>query len=885
MATYPHAVIELDSQRPSLIEHAFTCVRTSDQFPAQNLPNSRVFRWKTGTFTLKPVNLTTDFIETNKYETLKFRLADVLCPQDFFTEVPQNFKYQGQKNDYFFNCVVPSASTPPPGPSGSLVGQLLEVLNYDARLTLVNTVNFQSQFGVSVMRSKHDFPKNQGYQIRWRFDIEGGQESAAAMQFVFGDFCLVFNTDNTFDIYQTADYKHWRYWTSFSFGAISAKGEIQTMTIFPHARNKIEFIVGGGVQWQVEKGAISIDYGKWVHSTDRSFIFTCPWDTREPKDGSYTITDKGPWTVICSKFVRPFFQVSRLGFYNGSAVPAVVYDDPYHIGYFPKAEPTYTMNYDLNGCDSKTAVVGSLLSYDFSTLAPPIQFSTTSPPCEFFVFGLALTGIGDIPASQPQIAPMSSVSPEFYGYQVDKKAVFTPSVLTPTTFEVIEIASDTGSGLENESLIVTVLNDVGQASAYQNRGHIPCRLLDDYYGITLFEGTVHKVESFEASSTVAPHLRLSIRSMADGLLLNRPFALDFSMASVDGNAWTWQDALRRCAEDGGIQPERVIFEGTGPTGDPKSPWKYPGSAYNFPLWNAIDAGGAVSGGIKSDSKQDVARWKPNPNTPILSFYDSLCRNTLGWHYVWDKATSRLINYKRPRPKDITFTQAKAAFFSNLAELQVWQAANPTVPCYLHRSIQRDTERPQCTTIRACGYFPVRGLKNRDDLQKLLQQPQLDGPSIEDSAYETVNRFVTFDFDNPKGYVHSDGTYTLGPDFMSDRIVRTMNLTSAGSIEAFQWLGRRVFEDQCFGNRWATFEADWGDPYNYNFRKWDLILIDPDPSDQTSGWYLFDRAEPQWGNGSSPMTVERIAGQPILISSARKARYRASEYRADAAPPR
>lgn len=893
----PHLFLELDTPRPICVEKSYTHTRTASQIT--NIDNgqlSRVYKWATGSVTLKPINLTIDFVETNKYEALKFRLsADpnhteqthfVNVQQQggpWFSEVPMNTHYQGAPCDFFFNCVVSQANAGSVGASGSLVNQLLTLLAYDSAQSLANAYNFAQQNGLSVMQSQETFPQNQGYRIRFFFHVRSGQSRSGVLQFIFGDFCLWINNDGTADIYQTADYQNWRLWESFRYAVDGSSSREISITIFPHGKNKIEFachsiehIVGSSSRVGTRSSQDVVHEG--------SHIFTCPWNTRAP-NGTYLITASGQWGMIVSKEIRPLFQVSLLGFYDGTANPAIFYDDLQDIGYPPTTWPTQVAVFDANdgigsnfaGGSGNGGTLGlSLMTFPYGQWPVPIAepFRIKSHDYagdQFYSVLVQMQGQGDVPLGIAGIANCSSITPEFYSYCVDKPPVFVPSPLAPVQFPVMHVDIDTGSSLENKHLQVTLNNQDGQLEDYKYRGHIPCRLIDTLLDIILFEGNWYDPESFENVNDVR-HVRATIRSMADEMLREYPDNLDFTINTdaPNGNAWTWQAVAQRCAEESGISPYSIIFEGTGPTGDTDNPWAIPGNEYDFPLWNAIDAGGATTGGTKSDEKQDVSRWKPKPTTPIYQFFDSLVRSTMGWHFDWSTADSTLRVYKRPQPKEVLFDNAKAAFFSTFGAMTAWLIENPgtEVSCYLHTGISYTTERPDFTTLRCQGFISTYGLKDRSELQKLLQANQIDGTQIGDSAYSTASRFISHDFDNPNGYIHSDGTYTIGPDFLVNKKVRKLNLTAAGSLEAFRWFARRFFEDLCYGHKYANFESDCCDLGTYALRKYDLILIDPDPSDDTTGWFYFERVEPQWGGGSL-----------------RRGRYRAIEYRTDAPPPR
>ena len=871
----PYCLLELDSARPVLVESSFTHTRRSSDVPIDNGANSRVYKWGTGSITLKPVNLTTDFTQTANYEALKFRLGDGVIPiknpaqthtvltqkqgTPWFAEVPMNTNGAGP-SDYFFNCVVSKVNVPYQ-PIGGFVDPLINMLAAVSAQTLATAQNFQQQTGVYSMVSAEKFPSNQGYQIRFYHQIVSGQKRSGVYQFVFGDFCVFVNTDGTADIYQTADYQSWRLWESFTYGVETGYENEYSITIFPHGKNKIEFISKGDHSSVVGTGARPGTGAARVQGPElppTRHIFTCPWDTTDATNlNGYTITKPGQWYMVVSQEFRPRFQVSLLGFDSGTQANAEFFDSLQSIGFVPTIMPTQRCVYDLNG----GSFTSYLMTLDFPNLVsgsarPFLPGGTGNTGDEFYSLYGVFQGARDVVTGVAGVDNLSTFSPEFYAYTVDKPGVFRNSPLSPVTVPVMHIDIDTGSSLENKHLQVTIDNSSGQLDDYKYRGNVPCRLLDPYYNIVLFEGTWYDPESFESSAEL-PHVRASVRSRADDMLRSYPANLDFTIGNDNGNPWSWQGVLRRCAEVSGIIPTNVVFENVG---------LIPGSSFDFPLWNAIDSGGASTIG-KSDGEQDVARWRPKSDTPIYQFFDTLCRNIMGWHFEWNSSDSTLRIYKRPQPNQVAFAQAKCAFFSTESGLIAWQNANSnsTIACYLHSGMSFTTKRPNFTTLVCQGYFPIRKLQTVAQVLLAGQQPNT---QIQDSVYTTQNEFVSEEYNNPNGYVRSDGTYTIGPDFLGSKKARPLNLTSAGSIEAFRWISRRAFEDQCFGHRYAHFESEWGDPYNYNLRKWDLILIDPSPIDNTTGWWQMERVEPQWGAGSP-----------------RRGRYTASEYRADAPPPR
>lgn len=878
-------MIELDTQRTIVKEPAERLVRLAKDLEVPDDPRGRIWQWGTGSITLKPINVVPEFSSTDRYEALKFRLADCIYNPDAMIEVPHYHVRNHQTGgvdawDRFFVGQVKAPYLGDPGTPSGLIPTILAIAIEAIDHAILTQYTEEVRNKISLIRSRKAQPANQGYCLRFRVDGFGDSALSGILTFYFGQYAIQLDGDGTGRLYQTVSSAGWGVAT-FRW---AEKGQISgfdhEILIYPHAREYIEVVCSRPItrHWTVNlKGyytVMPVERSGPGLAFDVGLLYHVPFETRRP-DGSYEITTESPWALQFTRDYLPEVQVSRLGFYDGTAVPAKVTEGYQSFGYAPTMPLHWSVSADLNGGSANmslvtaTDVLGLLLDPAHIVAYP---WASDGKNDEFAPV-IFLQGRGDIPGNG--VASMSSTSPELYGYTVYKDAhLELDHDALPRSFPVKSVSIDSGSSPENEVLQVVVDNSLGGVDEFRYRTYMPCRLYDVSSGNTLFEGFAYEVDSIEHPSMQPRELRIMARGMADAMLQAHPVALDFTEdPSNPGSAYSWQSALRTCAQSAGFQETQVVFDGTGRDDEgPNKPYRLPGKAYDFPLWREGGSGGASTGGVKASTGTGGQRWRPNPLVPIYQFYDHLVREIMGWHWGWDKVQRVWRHWKRPKPDELGFADAKCAFFGNRAALVAWRAArqeNAAVPCYLHSSYHQTTKKPQATTIDAYGCFPVRVVHAKEQMDQILTkgvQPDLIAqPSI---AYET--RVTAFRFDNPRGYAKEGhpAPDRAHSDYMGRQIVRPIPLLQAATEEAFRWLGRRIFEDLAFGYTMAEFESDWGDFATHNLRKWDLVLIDPNPADPKSGWYLIDRIEASWTHDTM-----------------RRARYTASKYRADAHPPR
>lgn len=874
-------MLELDTQRGIVIEPPESLHRPAGCIKVPyNDPFGRVYQWATGSVTLKPVNIVPEFTSTSRYEALKFRLADCIYQDGAFTERPHGRDDDGPY-DYFLLGQVQAPHLGKVGDDTHLVPLMYDVAIAAIDQVILTAYEAELRNHIPLIYSRDELPANQAYHIRFRIDGHGDESRSSAFRFYFAEYALQLDSNGLARLFRTSNMQHGWAVATFEW---AKKGQIHgfdhEIIIRPGAREFIEFFAANlGKRFDqpvtARRGYREGDsLPNLVDAySQSSYCFWVPYNTKQ-EDGTYKITEAGHWAVAFSREFLAEVQVSRLGYFDGTAVPAKVSEGRQTFGYAPTMPLDLSIWADLNG----GTITAKLLACDdwyqalFAPAKHPIVPWVSNGKFDEFTFSAQLRGLGDIPAKG--VAAMSSVSPEFYGYVVSKAARFDDDLdATPVSFPVVSLSIDCGSSPENETLQVVLDNAYGSLDPYAHRTHMPVRLYDAVSGVTLFEGWTHEIESSRSPATKPNQLRITARGMADAFLRSFPGSLDFTEdPSNPGYAYRWQSALKKLAARAGFSEGLVVFDGTGRGNGPSKPYQYSGSMYDFPLWREGGSGGASSGGVQASTGASGQRWRPNPLVPIYQFYDTLVRDVLGWHWGWDKVRRQWRHWKRPQPDDLSFADVKCAFFSDQASLLVWRAKteeNAAVPCYLHRELSEKTKGPECTTINAYGYFPVRIVQAREQMNQIIMERAQ--PDIDEAPAVTYGQQVTLhEIDNPRGYPKPglpkpDRT---NPDYMGKKLVRDVPLLQLVSEEAFRWVARRIAEDLLYGWIFAEFESDWGDLATHNLRKWDLILIDPDPEDVSSGWYLIDRVEPQSSH-----------------DAVRSARYTASKFRPDAHPPR
>lgn len=786
--------LALDVTRTELVEDQFTFRRRSADLDMSNGGKNLVYQWPhTQSYTLYPVNFTTDFQGTTVWEQLKFRLSDVVCNTDWWEEVPDN---SFNTSDYFFICKVKAANYPTdntPGPGFALLELAIsKTLNRTGQV-----VNFMDANTVPVMYSRNSLPANQGYKLRWFQEGKPTQIKAAVLFFWFGEFGLRLNGNGMAELYQSPDFVNY-YGPVYTF-PYAAPTEVHDryheLVIVPHNRNCIEFLTETMVPLNFMQATFSGQtVGAGVHGGG---VFRLP-ETLFDDDGMPIITKAGTWAIELNREFRAYLQVSKIGYQNGVEFSAGLYDSPIDYGYVPSMPSQLAVDGDLNGCT---------VDYSLQPVGP------TS-----YQFLLRMQGQGDLCSGKA-----SSTTPEFYGYSVYKPPAFQTlereTVLTLTKNQDYT----TGEGADSERLSVTVDNSLGQVDRFARRGDIPLVLYDNETGVTLFEGTAADNDSDEAPGNAPRELAIHASGMVDNgrrrRWTNNPpqFGQDFIRGDPDGKACFWPDTIRFCFRQMGFSDDQVVIEEE--------------DQYSFRLWAVGGSGGPKGGTSKvgSGHQQEGGGqngWMPNPTNPVLDFIDDLLRGWLGWNYVWDRSDHRWHIYKRPRFG--TEVTPKAVFYGT----QNARYADTTgLPAYEHRRFKTRTKRPDYSAVF------VRSPLNES--QYLTRQEYLDalpslgvGANAEDSRIITVDRIPTCVMTNLHG--------VFGPLDHPDFIGKFRPLQDDAMVipnrDAFEWYTRRVFQDNCLGYTWGSLEADWGDPITAYLRKWDGVLVDSgrDANDHPDG---------------------------------------------------
>ena len=835
-------LIELDSERSYVYEPTYMRHVSSVDIGVNDSTSARLQKWSgTGTITLRPVNLSTDFHETADYENLKYRLTDVNYNKDWWKEVPLNTQEVTGECDFFFSAKVTNVNLPQISTDSDFtILKTLAALDNLAAQAQAQALALQSLNSVGVIVSNKDEDANQGYYLRFRIDDLPHMERAAILDFVFGDFWLRLNGDGTAELYQTLDYSTWQFWESFRWHDGPVHGYWHRIAIFPHARDRIEFLAQSPMASHELDPMVQRANAEGVSITSlpdvltTSHIFKSRGPTLNPDGQTYTITRQGKWAVYAHRKFRPLIQVSKLGFYNGTDSPCYVYDGPNDIGFVPTIPINLGVNADVPpGCELDV----SMQAPDPAPLASSHRFINGKDSA--YIFSILMRGDSLIPGNFSK--PVSKSTPELYDYSVDKAyGIDVDRGAAPQSFPVLHVSIDSGSSPETESLEVSIDNADGQVDDYVRRSHIPCKLWDENTGVILFEGSAHSVKNSKAPAKEPKTLHLQIKGMTYTLQKHYPTDLDFSMginsnsSDASNTPWSWQAATYRSFETGGFPASKVIFEGTDP--DQNGNFRVAARRYDFPLW----AEGATGRG--TDPTAATSRWRPNPTKPVVAFISFLLQDVLGWHWAWDRQDSAWHIFKRPSPEEAGNLPIVAAFFKDEASLADYAMGNSGIPCYLHSELEEEAIAPECTTIDAWGAFPHYVFPTRHDLEQQLKSPVQEGDAGQ-AVIRPDNGFIRYRFDNPAGYQKRGGPPVdrTSVDFLRTQIVREFNLTQAATKTAFMWIGRRVFEDNCYGKISNSFVADWGDTNTAYLRKWNAILIDGER-------FILDRIEPQWSKG-------------------------------------
>ncbi len=834
----------LDVVRYQMTEPPFHVLRHARDITTPPVKNN-VYQWgQTGTFTLQPLNLTTDFHETAGWEAIKFRLSDCVYDPDWWTEVPNLVSPdRGGPADYFLHLIVKKAHWNPKNNPN-----LLDTLADIGGMAVVFAINYESSNGVSVLRSAAALPANQGYCLRFRIDGRPNTARAAILDFAHGEYITRLNTYGEAQLWQSPDMVNYSYVYSWKWAhPEQVHGRSHRLLIYPHARNKIEFQSSTG-GWELAR------IGRWAITsnllgTPGAGLYEVPGELLLAADGKTPIiTQAAPWSLRVSREFRPMIQVSRIAFANGSAYPAQLWDSPISVTgriglpFAPLAGISSNIEADANGCSGRWTVINA-------DTGAPWESDGESKRMQFTV---AMQGIGDI--AGPGLG--SSRTPEIYNYSIDKHAFFfaTPrqTLLTP----VRSVTFDSGDSPEAERLSVSIFNPVAY-QIYKHRADIPLEIGDDETQLLYFEGNAFEVEATACPAQTPNGLHIQASGMADNLVRTcwSDAAPDFGVDTHDPNhqGWLVADVIRQCFESAGENPNDVVIE---------EEERY---LKGFRLWNAPAGGGTRGegsglGGGHDTSNPVIGRWHPRPGAAINEFTDFFIRSILGWNWYRDRRDRRWHIYKRPdpaNPLDRDKMEPKVEFVSGGFR------ATGLRPAYTHSHLTFRTKRPRCSTILLATLLWRSEIPDRATLDTVLRRTQSGTGNPEDPIIKTELKSMFVPFTNILGYanVRNRRPDVTHPDFLGQNRTVLIPAIECNTIEAVEWVGRRLFEDNCFGYVWGQFEADWGDKYTYGLRKWDVVLINGEK-------YYFYQAEPEWEDGTP-----------------RRAHYTVTKWRPDAKPPR
>ena len=789
---------------------------------------------------------------------LKFRLSD--CRplgepaywQEFPTQSVLARNTEGllrpKDTDYYLSYGVPRGSALGTAP-GKPVGLIDGITDFALSIIQAASPN-------SIIESKEVLPANQGLFLRWSVDGRIASPQSVLLNFFWGDFALRLQCDGKATLYQTTDYEHYVAVKSFQHDAQT--GQYGTLTIFPHGRDTLE------IQASFER---AFTYG-WIPNvltgapqpgapqngtaTDGSgrncALYNVPGD---PADG--IITKPGRWKLWVNPSIRPTVQVSKLAFYNGTddvganlKSATTQWDERQSLG------PSSLGSIKLKAiADVPAGTILNIGSHHPGTQAPSKEGDSA---CQVY---WQFKGKGDIRGDG---AVASSVTPEMYGYIIHRGVVLGTSDETPFEVGVKNHSMNFGDSPEAERYSCGV--DYGKPGSTERtnldaivgRSEFNTRLVHD--GRTLFEGVVkdpifrkHRPYGFEFDAV----------GMAHYLLTTHALDLDFSMDPLTGTgAWFWQSAVKECFKAAGWGEDKIVIE------DPRPGSNKP-SEYDFRLWEDGAPGGSKGSAVQG-AGQLGQRWRPNPLSPIYQFMDFLVREVMGWNWTWDRSDRKWHIYQRPRPAHHAGLPVKATFIGGGRDERA--AFVGSGPVYSHQQMKITTQRPKATNLICCAYYLAGDIETQAQLQSYLGASGT-GPDPKEPSSQYEGRLVTKEYENPRGFrsPKHPNVSKQHPDYLGNQRTRVLKFERAGTKDAFEWMGRRAYEDLCIGHVFADFTADWGDQYTYNLRKYDVVKLDTGPGGALEKWFIH-RIDPDW---ERDMTMF--------------ARYRCSKMREDAPPPR
>ena len=863
-----------DVQRPTIKQFPFHVYRPSKMMNDPTDGKGYLTQWSgTGSWTLRPINWSVEFKQNNYWDALKYRLYGCTYDSNWFAEHAAK-TINGTSFDYFIESQIRNNSI---SSSGIPLAGMNDYFSFPA---LPNLLQNTSE-SVSAVCSQSIQPKNQGYHLR--FYIEGYETDSVGsyMQFLFGQFILCINTDGTATLWQssnlTGDGGDYVYVAQFVW---AEKSQIHkayhTVTIFPHAKNAIEFSFYSGNIFDGYKG------GKQTFLTAprTSFYYRLPGKVKYDTEGDPIVTQANYWAMRLSKFYNHYFQVSNLAFVNASA------DVNEYLWDVPIPAHQYVENQIATGFDAvtpgNTAIWASLIDPDNNNLP-------WAPPANRMQFGFKMVGNADI-GPNPDGIYASSITPEFFGYSLYAAETYQSYSTTPRDFPVISVSCDSGDTPENESAHVVLDNTDGALDAYTARAQMDVAIVDTEQDITLFEGVAFGQTTAEGlGNNQFCAMTCPIKGMSDRLSRakwpghNPDFGKDPNDPS---QGWLMPAIIKTAFAYAGFSPDQVNIEEEA---------QY---LANFRAWSGIFGGGPQ--GLHSDGDGHEVQglhnqWQPSGQSSINEYIDWLLRDILGWHFCWDKKYHRWNIYRRPNPTNQSDVNAgkfvpKAAFYKTP---QLAAQAPLGIPSYtLSHYLMGPIERALYTTLIVTAYRA--GVPDDNALQEILSESQ---PGLNTGTYRLKDndKVAVSVFDNPWGYqnAHNPTPNLNHPDWLGQRKVQTLPLTVIGlNNDAMKWVGRRYFEDNCRGQVPITFEADWGDPYTYNLRKYDVVAVESRRFGGSNGMCLcyIDRIEPSWDVTNSGADTPNSGGATVTLArtnavKTRRAKYRVWVYRDDGPAPR
>ena len=733
----------------------------------------------------------------------------------------------------------------------------------------------QSEHSLPVMVSNATLPTNQGYYLR--FYIEGweGDRDSFYLCFWFGQFILLLNTSGVAQLYQaqtiTGTAANYAYVFSFRW---AESGQVHSryhnITIMPHGRNKIEFITGTG---HVHDKIGGTEFNTAAGKTERA-VYTLPGTISYDSNNWPIITQPNRWAIRITNRYQQHLQVGRMAFYNGNAGEPSMYDAAIDPGFTCNVPITFGAEYDA-----------SPSSVNFHNVIVP---GTAYPGAPWTVPGRGMqywfSFSGDNKWTAGDGTPVSSSTPEWYGYAISKPPGYRPSTLTPVTFEGLDFSMDTGASPEEERAVIKFDNTGGRMDNFTTRAQINVEINDPQSGLTLFEGVGYDQTCPESTAdNEIWSMTLPCRGMSDQLSRskwsgNNP---NFGNNAPDDptKPWLMGDVIRRCFAQAGFDSSQVVIEEEA---------QY---LSQFRCWMGQQAGGPTANTNVGDAHEVQgihSQWQPSGETSPNEYLNWLLRHIMGWHFHRSKADKKWHVYRRPNPLNATDV-ALGKF-------------NPKVGFY--RTVQKAAARPDGLPSYYAGHMemgpihrPAYTTVQVETVRKVIPSAAEFAGMIAGSAagyaingnpdtplWSYVDKVVYCELDNKYGYVNplNNPPNLDSPDFIGARTVLKLPMAIIGMNDlAMAWAGRRVYEDNCRGYVPFSFEADWGDQYTYNLRKYDCVLVETRKFGSIR--CTIDRIEPFWNArvaGSLVGATPTSSGSPQV----RRAKYRVIALRLDGPPP-